>query len=179
MSNSDYEKILIALPHIIKEVEQSKEENKKVGIDIYKSALRRLDNDGFDTSQIGTRYIAKLVEVFYHEKKLLVRAYKRASLKGYWDLNDKENPHYFSLGVSEEVMTKMREAIIGSTLEENDTDFNEMIYDLADQEIFRYCFYRVDTPDRKLFIDANLKAKKPKRVSYTYCLLKKDEESTD
>ena len=76
-------------------------------------------------------------------------------------------------------MTKMREAIIGSTLEENDTDFNEMIYDLADQEIFRYCFYRVDTPDRKLFIDANLKAKKPKRVSYTYCLLKKDEESTD
>ena len=95
MSNSDYEKILIALPHIIKEVEDSKEANKKVGIDIYKSALRRLDNDGFDTSQIGTRYIAKLVEVFYHEKKLLVRTYKRAAFKGYWDLNDKENHNYF------------------------------------------------------------------------------------
>lgn len=122
----------------VNEAEKQKQISEQNGIYIFKSALDRLDNDGFNLEEKGSEYIAKLVEALYHERELLRRFSKRKSFREYWDLKDKYNPHYFLLGDSEMIMGEMRKSIIKSPYEKDDTDLNELIFDLTDLEITRY-----------------------------------------
>ena len=134
----------------IKHTRRQKAIAKHAGIDIYKSALRRLEGDGFDIEEPGSKYIARLIEALYHERELLEKYGKRDSYKGYWDLKDINNPHYEGLGDAKEIQKEMRESIIHSPYEDNDADINELIYDLADLEIKHYDYYRSDKPDHKI-----------------------------
>ena len=111
--------------------------SKENGLNIYKNALRRLDNDGFNIDNKGSQYIADLINLFYHERKLLEKYYKRPSYQGYWDLSDIKNPHYINIGNGKFVISEMRNEIIKSPYEDDDADLNELIYDLTDIEIAR------------------------------------------
>lgn len=146
------------------EVEKQRQISKQGKIDVYRSALNRLWYDGFYADQAGTIYIAKLIDVLYHERELLKRFYKRPSFKGYWNLNDKSNPHYFLLGDSEKVISSMRKSIVLSQYEEDDTDICELVYDLTDREMARNLLYhgasKEDVPSYKLLLKGQYKESK-------------------
>ena len=131
----------------IQHARKQKELAMQQGIDIYKSALERLNGDGFIIEEKGSQYIAKLIECLYLERELLKKYANRPSYEGYWDLNDPQNPHYYQLGDAKEIQEEMRKSIINSSCEDNDADFNELIYDLSDLEIFRNNYYRQDDPE--------------------------------
>lgn len=122
----------------VNEAEKQRKISEQNGIYIYRSALDRLDNDGFNLDELGSQYIAKLIEALYHERELLRRFYKRESFREYWDLKDIYNPHYFLLGDSKLIMDEMKGSIIRSSCEKDDADLNELVYDLTDLEIQRY-----------------------------------------
>lgn len=132
--------------HRIDAVKKSQALSKRNNIDIYRSAIYRLDGDGFNISEIGSQNIARLIYRLYHERWLLEKYYKRASYQGYWDLSDINNPHYkslsdrkkLSLGNGERIIEGIRESIIHSQCEADDVDLNELIYDLCDIEIRRH-----------------------------------------
>lgn len=119
-------------------VRKSMIQSKKKHIDIYRSALDRLQGDAFIIKEAGSQYIAKLIYQLYHERKLLEKYHDRPSYQGYWDLSDINNPHYYRLGDSIQILKAIRESIIHSCCEEDDADINELIYDLSDLEISRH-----------------------------------------
>lgn len=126
-------------------VRKQKKLAKKQKLDIYKSALIRLKEDGFKIKQKGSKYIAKLIEALYHERELLKLYSKRASFEGYWNLKDIYNPHYFELGDGKEIIDAMRKSIINS-YEKDDCDLNELIYFFADKEILVRNYLYQDDP---------------------------------
>jgi len=130
---------IFAERHRLYAVQQSIIISEKKGIDIYRSALDRLRYDGFNLEELGTEYIAKLIFLLYHERSLLEMYYKRPGYQGYWDLSNDMNSHYKLLGNTKNKINNIRLAIEHSTCEENDADINELIYDLTDLEIRRYC----------------------------------------
>jgi hypothetical protein len=129
--------------HRIQAVKKSQALSEKNGIDIYGSAIYRLYCDGFNIDEMGSKNIARLIYMLYHERWLLEKYYKRASYRGYWNLSDINNPHYKSLsdgkkihlGNGEKILDNIRKSIIHSQCEEDDADINELIYDLCDIEI--------------------------------------------
>ena len=128
------------LIHVIKQ----KRLSKKSGISIYESALSRLEHDGFNIEQKGSRYIAQLIEALYFERELLKKYYKRPSYEGYWNLNDINNPHYSELGDPKEILNEIRKSIIASCYEDDDADIQDLIYEFADMEIAHREYYRND-----------------------------------
>lgn len=124
--------------HRIEAVKKSQRLSEKNKIDIYRSALFRLEGDCFNIEEIGSQDIAKLIYRLYHERWLLEKYYKRPSYEGYWDLSNPKNPHYKSLGSGKKIMDEMRSSIINSLCEDDNADINELIYDLCDLEISKY-----------------------------------------
>ena len=124
--------------HRIESVKKSQRLSERNGIDIYRSALLRLEGDCFNIEEIGSQDIAKIIYRLYHERWLLEKYYKRPSYEGYWDLSDPKNPHYKSLGSGKRIIGEMRESIINSSCEEDNADLNELLYDLCDLEIRKY-----------------------------------------
>ena len=126
--------------HRIEAMRKSMNKSKQKGIDIYRSALNRLDGDGFHIEDRGSQDIARLINQLYHERLLLEKYYKRPSYIGYWDLSDISNPHYSMINdmSNRKIMDNIREAIIHSYLEEDDADINDLIYELTDNEISLY-----------------------------------------
>ena len=133
------------------DVEKNRKKSEEHGIFIYKDVLDFLSIDGFDISQMGTKYIAKFVDVLYHEKELLLLCYNRRGeidgfWKDFWNLNDKNNPHYSLYGESSIIIPKMRESIVSSSFEEDDTNINEFIYGLTDTQIARRGYFPKELP---------------------------------
>lgn len=107
-----------------------------------KSILNSLEWDGFDLEEQGTQYLASLITIFFHERKL----YRRKDIedKSYWDISDYNNEHYRMLGTSKENVIN---AILYSIFK-NETEFGsieEIVYELADE----YGYYGRDRDDRK------------------------------
>jgi hypothetical protein len=133
-------------------VDKQIEESKEKGLDIFESALIRLEGDGFDIEEEGTMCLARLIEMLYHERELLQKYHARESYKGYWDLNDKSNSHYYRVGNgdSERIISEIRRSIWHSSCEDNRVDLNELAYDLADKEIAYYEYYQQDDPEKSM-----------------------------
>lgn len=105
-------------------------------ISIRKSVLENLENDGFNIEDLGTQYLASLITLLYHERKL----YRRKNIKGkakYWNLADWNNEHFGMLGSTKEnVINAILNSISTNTIEGGPID--ELVYEIADNTIYHY-----------------------------------------
>ena len=109
---------------------------------IRKRVLDDLEWDGFFLKDKGTQYLASLITIFFHERKL----YRRGDIcdKSYWDLSDFSNEHYGMLGNSKSnVIREILKAIRNSEIENGPIE--EVVYTIADS----IGYYGRDRDDRK------------------------------
>ncbi len=64
------------------------------------SIMENLKYDGFDLNDEGTKHLANLILMFFHERKLY--RIEEPQYKNYWDLDDPSNEHYKMFGISPE-----------------------------------------------------------------------------
>lgn len=105
-------------------------------VSIRKCALDYLENDGFNIEDQGTQYLASLITLLYHERKL----YRRKDIKDkayYWNLNDWNNEHFGMLGNTKENVINAILSSIGTNDMENGP-IDELVYEMADSIIYRY-----------------------------------------
>ena len=99
---------------------------------IRECALDCLEWIGYQKEDKGTQYLATLITIFYHEKKLYHR--KDFPDKSYWNLDDWNNEHYGMMGAP-------KKRVIYDILEANshNTDlscpFEETVYEIADYSL--------------------------------------------
>ena len=111
------------------------QETKERNINIRKEVLEVLEEDGFNLNQQGTQYLASLITIFYHERKM----YRRKDIedKSYWNLDDWFNEHYGMLGNEKErVVNAILSSIGKNEIESGPID--DLVYDIADSMIHRY-----------------------------------------
>lgn len=112
-------------------------EAAKNSLSARRDALRRLENDGFNIKDEGTQYLASIIAIYFHERKLYERCKDREAYKGYWDLSDLSNKHYGMLGHNpERVIQEIYKAIGKNDIEDGPID--EMIYEITDNMIHSY-----------------------------------------
>lgn len=96
---------------------------------IRERALDSLEWIGYQKEDKGTQYLATLITIFYHERKLYHR--KDFPDKRYWDLEDWNNEHYGMMGAP-------KERVIYEILEANSHNpdlccpFEETVYRITD-----------------------------------------------
>lgn len=111
------------------------QETKERNINIRKEVLEVLEEDGFNLNEQGTQYLASLITIFYHERKM----YRRKDIedKSYWNLDDWFNEHYGMLGNEKErVVNAILSSIGKNEIESGPID--DLVYDIADSMIHRY-----------------------------------------
>ena len=111
------------------------QETKERNINIRKEVLEVLEEDGFNLNEQGTQYLASLITIFYHERKM----YRRKDIedKSYWNLDDWSNEHYGMLGNEKErVVNAILSSIGKNEIESGPSD--DLVYDIADSMIHRY-----------------------------------------
>lgn len=93
---------------------------------------RLLDNlewAGFNKEDAGTKHIATIATLFFHERKLYQS--KFITDKSYWDLSDFDNEHYKMLGLPKEQVV----CDILDVMSKNDdihSSHETLIYEMAD-----------------------------------------------
>lgn len=111
------------------------QETKERNISIRKEVLEVLEEDGFNLNEQGTQYLASLITIFYHERKM----YRRKDIedKSYWNLDNWSNEHYGMLGNEKErVVNAILSSIGKNEIESGPID--DLVYDIADSMIHRY-----------------------------------------
>lgn len=111
------------------------QETKERNISIRKEVLEVLEEDGFNLNEQGTQYLASLITIFYHERKM----YRRKDIedKSYWNLDDWSNEHYGMLGNEKESVVNAILSSIGKN-EIESGPIDDLVYDIADSMIYRY-----------------------------------------
>ncbi len=151
MSQLEKKDMPLVFQFVSKDVENNRKKSEENGIFIFKDALDFLEIDGFDITQKGTEYIAKFIDVLYHEKELLLLCFNRRGeidgfWKDFWNLNDRNNPHYTLYGDSNIIIPEMRKSIKSSLYESDDTNLNELIYQITDTQIDRRGYFSKELP---------------------------------
>ena len=101
--------------------------NKKVPIE--ECVLNDLNNAGYDIELNGTKLIADLITMFYHERKLFDMMKNNIYYNRFWNLDNNDNVHYKMLGLdSEEAILQMQESI-------NNNSISSIVYSIADKYI--------------------------------------------
>lgn len=111
------------------------QETKERNINIRKEVLEVLEEDGFNLNEQGTQYLASLITIFYHERKM----YRRKDIedKSYWNLDNWSNEHFGMLGNEKErVVNAILSSIGKNEIESGPID--DLVYDIADSMIHRY-----------------------------------------
>ena len=101
---------------------------------IRQRVLEDLEADDFIMDEKGTQYLATLITMYYHERKLFRR--KDIEAKGYFDLSLKNNAHYSMLGTTP---IKAKEEM-NKSIEHSNAGFitiEELAYETADNYIHR------------------------------------------
>jgi len=117
-------------------------EVKERNLKIRKFVLELLEDDGFKLDDLGTQYLATLITLYYHERRMFRR--KDIEDKSYWDLSKESNEHYNMLGNTSENAIEL----MGSAISENKRDngpLEEIVYDIAD-----YTCYIHNRDDRRV-----------------------------
>lgn len=98
-------------------------------------ALNILEDDGYLKEDKGTQYLASLITLLFHERKL----YRRRDIEdnGYFDLSLKNNEHYSMLG---DKPNKVREEIHKAMEHAKDyyTPIDELVYIITDNIMHLY-----------------------------------------
>ena len=132
MNKDEYLRELNRIELINKAIELSKKNN----VDVYDDAYEYLRHTFFDMQDKGTKDIAYYTQLLYYERYLLEKYYKRQSYRYYWDLRDKDNPHFKNDG--EEIVEGMQRVINKRLTEAYGMNINTFIYNLTDYEINKY-----------------------------------------
>ena len=91
--------------------------------------LDYLKSFGYDLNDKGTEYLATLITIFFHERKLYQQ--KDIEDKSYWNLKDFSNEHYQMLGDNpDNVINHISNSIDKNEYE--DGSIAEVVYTLAD-----------------------------------------------
>lgn len=91
--------------------------------------LDYLKSFGYDLNDSGTKYLATLITIFFHERKLYQQKYIED--KDYWNLKDFSNEHYKMLGDNPENVIELISSSINKN-EYEDGSIAEVVYTLAD-----------------------------------------------
>lgn len=114
----------------------SKELSEK-GINIKEEVLNVLKEEGFNIEESGTRYLASLIALLFHERKLYQRLHDRQSYQNYWNLNDEKNEHYHMLGDnSRQVIKAMKESL--KTSKRDSEMISSLIFRITDEIVKNY-----------------------------------------
>ena len=101
--------------------------NKKEPIE--ENVLNDLKNAGYDIELKGTKLIADLITMFYHERKLFGLMNNNIYYNRFWNLDNNDNVHYKMLGLdSEEAILQMQESIDNNSI-------SNIVYNIADKYI--------------------------------------------
>lgn len=101
--------------------------NKKEPIE--ENVLNDLKNAGYDIELNGTKLIADLITMFYHERKLFGLMNNNIYYNRFWNLDNNDNVHYKMLGLdSEEAILQMQESIDNNSI-------SNIVYNIADKYI--------------------------------------------
>lgn len=108
----------------------------------YKVSIRQMfldhisKSDGFDENDLGTQYLASLMAILYHERRLYYADYNY-DFRSYYDLSDENNKHFSMFGVDKDTFIDE----INKSIEKNPYDdgpLNELVYDVVDYFIYTY-----------------------------------------
>jgi len=108
-------------------------EVKEKRINVRKFVLNTLELDGFKKGDKGTEYLATLITILYHERKMLEYMDDRS----YWDLSDLLNEHYSMLGDTKENVI----SIINKSINKNELDdgpLENIAYQIADYTNYHF-----------------------------------------
>ena len=100
------------------------------------SILMDLENSGFRLNRVGTQYLATLITMYFHERKLFRR--KDIEDNGYFDLSLKNNEHFSMLGTTPDKARKAMENSIRNAEYWNGASIAEVVYTLADNYMYMY-----------------------------------------
>ena len=142
---SEYNK----MKSIVELMESRYSKEELVSSDIYRNAMlyldytqnpsirKRLLDDlewaGFNKEDAGTKHIATLATIFFHERKLYGRKDINDIInKSYWDLSNYNNEHYGMLGLpKEQVVADILKVINANN--NIDCSHEKIVYELADR----------------------------------------------
>ena len=118
---------------------------------IRETFLENLEWIGFDRDNAGTKHLATIATILFHERKL----YSRSDItdKSYFDLSDFNNEHYGMLGLP-------KEKVIYDILNTNkdfSCPYDLLIYDMVDK--LGYYGFDVNDEKRKAYSDIYYKKK--------------------
>ena len=139
----DYQKLLQKYPNNVNEQGIiSLGENIVFNPDINIKINDVLENDGFDLKEEGTKYLARLIENLYHERKLY---YEQGNKYDYFNLDDYSNIHYEMLGVSKEQVIYQ----IISSIATNELEMGCSISKIAYEVVDNLGYYNIDRHNKK------------------------------
>ncbi len=124
--------------------------------------LDDLEWTGFNKEDAGTKHIATIATIFFHERKLYQS--KDIRDRSYWNLSDFDNEHYGMLGLPKEQVV----CDILDVMSKNDdihSSHEELIYEMVDS-LGVYGYDR-DEEDSKPYSDMSKRALQKKR-DYKY-----------
>lgn len=111
--------------------------------------LDDLSYNGYNINDKGVQYLASLIMLYIHERKL----FRLDEENNYWDLDLENNKHYSMLGENPDKLRKAIEKSIQNN-EEEYSKLSQIVYETADH----YGYFGLDRID-------------PKRKSYTLTLV--------
>ena len=91
---------------------------------------------GFDVNDLGTQYLASLMSVLYHERRLFYKNYRNNNTS-YYDLSDENNKHFSMFGVDKDKFVEE----INKSIDKNPHDdgpLDELVYDVVDYFVYVY-----------------------------------------
>lgn len=137
MNKLEKKKMHRALYENKKILESIKEFNKRYRVSVRKMILNHISqSDGFDENDLGTQYLASLMAVLFHERRMYYLDYKDRGTE-YYDLSNEDNEHFGMFGVSKDkFLSEINKSIEKNDFEEGPLD--ELVYDVVDYFIFRY-----------------------------------------
>ena len=110
--------------------------------------LDDLEWTGFNKEDAGTKHIATIATLFFHERKLYQS--KFITDKSYWDLSDFDNEHYKMLGLpKDQVISDILDVM--SKNDDIHCSHETLIYEMADS--FGIYGYNRDEEDSKPYSD--------------------------
>jgi len=138
MSNKDNEQSKIHKTMLRnKIITSSSKEISEKGINIKEEILNILKEEGFDIEESGTKYLASLTALLFHERKLYQKLHKRESYQDYWNLSDDKNEHYQMLGASSRQVINAMKASIAASDKSMET-IPSLIFNITDNLVQSY-----------------------------------------
>ncbi len=135
-----------------------KEDHILVNPSVRQRTLEDLEEEGFNLKDKGTQYLATLITIYFHERKLFRiknftnQAYFDKTILRYFNLNRKDNEHYSMLGTTKEKAVKEMNNAIAKSNNPN-TTIEEIVYDIADYYITKH---REDGDEKNVSYTKNL-----------------------